>query len=998
MTKTKSTKRALLLSALALLMCVSMLIGTTFAWFTETIESKNNIIKSGNLDIKLEYATVEPNGEKSAWKEVKTGTAVFDENALWEPGYTEVIYLRVSNAGSLALKYQLGVNIVSETTGINVDNKIFKLSDYIKFGVVEKDTTYANRDAAREAVANDSKLISAGYSKSSQLEEKNDADYLALVVYMPEETGNEANYMTGTDAPEITLGINLFATQFTYENDSYGPDYDKGAPWTGGIDVAWYTENPDAETFTIDTAEELAGFAAIVNGTATAPTTYATRSSAILHDDFKGQTVKLGGNIDLHSSAWTPIGRIGTTSTDFTYAFKGTFDGQNYTISNLDVNTHGWAGVFGIAYSATINNLTVDGVSIRANRMAGSVVGQLYGSIDNCHVKDAIIMVTPNAVDGTYDNGDKVGGIVGWIGDNGNNRTLTNCSATNVKLGAYRDVGGIAGYVASSTTVSGNTVDELEITVDQITNYYGDKDFNAGAICGRKNGTITDENNTQGESVSITSTYAQEGLTYKQDGVTGEVTLYMIPTDYTGTTVNVAAGTTTIGGYAFAYNSNIDKIVLPSTVTTLNDRAFRDTSASTVVLNEGLTNISYQAFRNALNVTNVVIPSTVTTISKEAFQNSGITTLTIPANVTTIEYGGLRDMKMLETVVIEGNVDIPVYAFRACTNLRTVILTGDNVTFGGGSKGMIFTNKENGDGSAITIYVANETVKERLLAADTAAKDYGGYTIVVDGAQYVTTADSLAAAIKNGGYVVLGADVKMENEALDVTAGQDVIIDLGGNTLTTVNTEAKASAAINNKGTLTLKNGTVTYQGVGDPSNGYGTNTINNTGKLVIDGATIINTTTSGSSVAIDCSAGAELIINSGVIESVKNAIRLCPFADGAINCTINGGTITGARAIQIQLPSNKPAEAPEINLTVKGGTLSALDAVNGFAVYSYSSGQSFDNVNVTIDNGTFNGYVAFGGGSGTEDNQESVTVTGGTFNNGVWRLVNNNWVEITTP
>ncbi|MBR6667994.1 MAG: leucine-rich repeat protein, partial [Clostridia bacterium] len=95
----------------------------------------------------------------------------------------------------------------------------------------------------------------------------------------------------------------------------------------------------------------------------------------------------------------------------------------------------------------------------------------------------------------------------------------------------------------------------------------------------------------------------------------------------------------------------------------------------------------------------------------EAFQLSGIETLTVPETVTTIEYGAMRDMKMLESVTIKGNVDIPVYAFRACTNLKTVVLEGDDVTFGAGSKGMIFTNKENGDGSAITVYVQNETVK-----------------------------------------------------------------------------------------------------------------------------------------------------------------------------------------------------------------------------------------------------------------------------------------------
>ncbi len=720
----KSTKRALLTSVLSMVLCFTMLLGTTFAWFTDSVTSKNNIITAGNLDIEL-YFQVEG---QTDWTKVTDKTNIFKENALWEPGYTEVVKLKVVNEGSLALKSQLGINIAEETTATNVEGNEFKLSDYIKYGIVDGEHDYT-RASAIAAVDASATALNISYSKSINLEPTEEC-IVTMVVYMPTTVGNEANYR-GTVPPSITLGINLFATQMTFEPDSFGNDYDKGAPWTGGVDTDWYFENPTATEFVLSSAEELAGFAALVNGTATAPvTTFAATEPETVHDNFKGKTVKLDRDIDLRGIAWTPIGRIGTTSTDFTYAFKGTFDGQNHTIYNLEVNAYGWAGVFGIAYEANINNLKVSGVSIRANRMTGAVVGQLYGSIDNCHVANADIMVTPNSVGNSYDNGDKVGGIVGWIGDNGNKRTLTNCSATSVKLGAYRDVGGIAGYVAYSTTVSGNSVDGLTITVDQESFNYGYKDANAGAIYGRTSGDIIDENNTQSEDIVISSTLIKDGLTLKQDGVTGTTTLYLVPSDYQESTVKVPEGVTNIGGYAFAYNSNVERIVLSSTVTTLNDRAFRDTSASEVVLNEGLTNISYQAFRNALNVKSVVIPSTVTTISKEAFQNSGITSLTIPANVTTLEYGACRDMKNLSTVIIEGNVIIPVYAFRACTNLTTVVLTGEDVTFDG--KGMIFTNKENGDGSAMTIYVANETVKERLMAADTASKDYGGYNIVID--------------------------------------------------------------------------------------------------------------------------------------------------------------------------------------------------------------------------------------------------------------------------
>ena len=220
MTKTKSTKRALLSSALALFLCCAMLIGTTFAWFTDSVTSANNIIKSGNLDIELYWST-----DALTWEKVDENTNVFSETD-WEPGHTEVVYLKVVNEGSLALKYQLGVNVVSETNGKNAAGELFKLSNYIQFEVIEDvQTAYADRDAALAAVKN-GKVISAGYSKFASLENKDDADYLAMVVYMPTTVGNEANH-NGVNKPSINLGINLVATQYTYEEDSFGDDYDE---------------------------------------------------------------------------------------------------------------------------------------------------------------------------------------------------------------------------------------------------------------------------------------------------------------------------------------------------------------------------------------------------------------------------------------------------------------------------------------------------------------------------------------------------------------------------------------------------------------------------------------------------------------------------------------------------------------------------------------------------------------------------------------------------
>ena len=221
MTNAKTTKRALWMSVLSLLLCFTMLLGTTYAWFTDSVASANNVIKSGNLDIELEYW----NGEK--WVDVKDKSDILT-NTLWEPGVTEVAYLRVANAGSLALKYQLGINIVSETEGVNVAGAPFKLSDYIYFGVVEnvngQTDAYANREAAVAAVTG-AKKISAGYTKAESMIADQEL-YLALVVYMPTTVGNEANH-NGTNVPRIDLGINVIATQLASESDSFDENYDK---------------------------------------------------------------------------------------------------------------------------------------------------------------------------------------------------------------------------------------------------------------------------------------------------------------------------------------------------------------------------------------------------------------------------------------------------------------------------------------------------------------------------------------------------------------------------------------------------------------------------------------------------------------------------------------------------------------------------------------------------------------------------------------------------
>ena len=219
----KKTNRSLLISAMSLLLCLSMLVGSTFAWFTDEATAGVNQILAGELDVGMDYW----NG--TAWVSVD-GESLFPEDLLWEPGHTEVVYLRISNLGNLALKYRLGVTIAEETGSTNVLGETFTLSQYIRFGAVEAQPTFASRDAARAALS-ESQVLTAGYTKTGTIAANEGPQYVALVVYMPESVGNEANHMAGVAAPTIKLGIDLIATQAAGESDSFGNNYDANAAW-----------------------------------------------------------------------------------------------------------------------------------------------------------------------------------------------------------------------------------------------------------------------------------------------------------------------------------------------------------------------------------------------------------------------------------------------------------------------------------------------------------------------------------------------------------------------------------------------------------------------------------------------------------------------------------------------------------------------------------------------------------------------------------------------
>ncbi|MBD8988113.1 MAG: hypothetical protein EGR01_03765 [Clostridiales bacterium] len=194
MTNRKSTKRALLGSVMAMVLCLAMLVGATFAWFTDTASTGVNKIQAGNLDVQL----VDENGNSLEGKTLefkKAANAAEGEAVLWEPGCTyELPAVYVKNNGKLALKYKVAI------TGINGSAKLNEVIDW---------------------TINDADL-SADHSLSAGAT----SEALTIKGHMQESAGNE--YMNESIDG---IAITVYATQDTVESDSFKNTYDENAAY-----------------------------------------------------------------------------------------------------------------------------------------------------------------------------------------------------------------------------------------------------------------------------------------------------------------------------------------------------------------------------------------------------------------------------------------------------------------------------------------------------------------------------------------------------------------------------------------------------------------------------------------------------------------------------------------------------------------------------------------------------------------------------------------------
>ncbi len=217
--KNQLTKRALFGSLASLGLSAIMMVGTTFAWFTDSAESKGNIIKTGSLEVGMSWAkaTEDPTLDTTVWTDASAG-AIFN-NDKWEPGYVEAKHIKIENLGTLALKYSVSIVATGTVSDLSDAIDVYYVDPAVQVQSVSALTDENKLGTLTDVLANLENTASGALLEGEK-------DTVTLALKMREDAGNEyQNKSIGT-----SFSVQLFATQYTYEEDSFGKDYDANAP------------------------------------------------------------------------------------------------------------------------------------------------------------------------------------------------------------------------------------------------------------------------------------------------------------------------------------------------------------------------------------------------------------------------------------------------------------------------------------------------------------------------------------------------------------------------------------------------------------------------------------------------------------------------------------------------------------------------------------------------------------------------------------------------
>lgn len=214
MKKRKWTKAALVFSSLLFVLWWALGTGATVAWFSDA-DTVRNEFQVGLLKLDVSYR----NDIVAEYTPLYGTTKAFNDEALYEPGYTQVVYLKIDNIGNVAFDYKVAVTVEDFTNGRNVWGEEIYLPNYLRYGVVfgkteaEVQNQVNERLDARTHAPNEWGTLGIWSEISPYtFEPGEESHYAALIVYMPEEVGNAANYR-GAIEPRVELGITVYAQQ-----------------------------------------------------------------------------------------------------------------------------------------------------------------------------------------------------------------------------------------------------------------------------------------------------------------------------------------------------------------------------------------------------------------------------------------------------------------------------------------------------------------------------------------------------------------------------------------------------------------------------------------------------------------------------------------------------------------------------------------------------------------------------------------------------------------
>ena len=678
----------------------------------------------------------------------------------------------------------------------------------------------------------------------------------------------------------------------------------------------YYEVVDDPTTLYITNLEELKAFREAVNDDNT----------------FAGITVYLAADIDLANEEWAPIG------SDKNHAFKGTFDGQEYTISNLKIedNDLDCAGLFGYATNATIKNVNVKNVDIEAYSHVAPIAGHMYtGNIENCHVSGTINLVAQYAyaagitADGyvnvrncsviaddtgviTVVEKTGAGGITGWRGEG--NLVIKNCTVKNLDITAWASLGGITGIAQYNNVITGCTVENVNLTKTR-----ENGQASVGLVSGNwtnkadDNYTITMTNNhfdnMSINGTAITSLYLLYGSNYsyydKVIKLVDEGNTYgTITTDFkvvvktlaelknalayvkAGETIELGADieatevlmigkSLTINGNDYSVSSNANRV-------------FRVTTSNTEVTLNNVDMVSNAVRVGQNDIRGISIDASLSNVQM-TLNDCSVDFTDVSANDWTYAVNVSGNGKDHKITVNDGKYE-GANVINAHGASNTIVVKDATLT-------SLYPNNDEYYGACIWVLQNQDSSVEAtgntFNGSNAVAFNLGTGTTLTEsnntdntticvakiGNEYYTSLAAAFEAAEDGNTIKVLHDIAL---AESITNVKTITLDLNGKTITGTDNATASFGLFTNRGELTIEgNGTITLVATNNRGWNAYSSVISNTvgGKLIVENGTIEHLGGTDMAYGIDNLTNgkgtyAETVVNGGTVKSTYRAIR----------------------------------------------------------------------------------------------------------------------------